>query len=260
MNLKNVDKFLLDGKNFESRLIMGTALFSNVKLLNNCLKKSGTNIVTVAIRRLDLANKENFFDNLEKNFTFLPNTAGSYTKKEAILTAELARECLETNWIKLELIADEETLLPDPIELYKASEELIKKKFKVFAYCSDDPILCKRLEDIGCTAVMPLISPIGSGLGLRNEHNLEMIRNMCKGTVIVDAGIGKPSDAAKVMELGIDAVLLNSSVARSFDPQNMSEAMKLAVVAGRKGYLSGMIEKSKKALKSTPFKGKISNF
>ena len=151
-------------------------------------------------------------------------------------------------------------LLPDPIELFETCKELIKKGFKVFAYCSDDPVLCKRLEDEGCVSVMPLVSPIGSGLGIRNEHNLELIRKMCSGLIFVDAGIGRPSDASKIMELGFDGVLLNSSVARSLDPPTMAEAMKLAVISGRLGFESGLIEKSKLALQSTTFKGKISNF
>ena len=162
-----------------------------------------------------------------------------FHKKEAILTAELSRESLETNWIKLELIGEDEMLLPDPIELFSTCDELLKRKFKIFAYCSDDPILCKRLEEIGCEVVMPLIAPIGSGLGIRNEHNLEIIREMCSGLIFVDAGIGLPSDACKIMELGFDAVLLNSSVARSLDPVNMAEAMKMAVIGGRKSFLSG---------------------
>ena len=176
------------------------------------------------------------------------------------MTAELSRESLKTDWIKLELISENEMLLPDPLELFATCEELVKKKFKIFAYCSDDPILCKRLEELGCAAVMPLISPIGSGLGIRNEHNLEIIRSICKGVIIVDAGIGTPSHACKVMELGFDGVLLNSSVARSFDPIQMANAMNLAVKSGRLSYLSGPIEKTKKAVRSTPFRGKISNF
>ena len=259
-DLGKKDNFIVGGKKFKSRLIMGTALFPNLKILNDCLKISNTDIVTVAIRRIDLANKGYFFDSIDSKYNFLPNTAGCFTQKEAVLTAELARECLETNWLNLELISDEETLLPDPIELYNTCKELIKKKFEVFAYCSDDPILCKKLEDLGCVAVMPLIAPIGSGLGIRNEHNLEMIRSMCSGTVIVDAGIGKPSDASRVMELGFDGVLLNSAVARSLDPVNMAEAMKYAVISGRKGYLSGIIQKNTKAIRTSGFKGKISNF
>ena len=254
------DELLIDGRGFKSRLIMGTSLFPNLEVLNKALESSGAEIITLAIRRLNLSKKTSFLSQIKRNYTYLPNTAGCFTKKEAILTAELARQTLETNWIKLELISDEEMLLPDPIELFQTCKELIKKGFKVFAYCSDDPILCKRLEDEGCVSVMPLVSPIGSGLGIRNEHNLELIRKMCSGLIFVDAGIGQPSDASKIMELGFDGVLLNSSVARSFDPPTMAEAMKLAVVSGRLGFKSGLIEKSKLALNSTTFKGKISNF
>ena len=177
-----------------------------------------------------------------------------------MLTAELGRELIETNLIKLELIAEDDTLLPNSVDLIDVAKELIKKKFKVLVYCSDDPIVCKRLEEIGCEAVMPLISPIGSGLGIRNEHNLELIRDFCKGKIIVDAGIGKPSDAVRVMELGFDAVLLNSSVARSMDPLEMAYAMKLAVKSGRSAFIAGVIEKNKYARRSSPIHGKISNF
>ena len=256
----NTDDLKLDGKFFKSRLIMGTALFPNVDILNKSLKSSGAEIITMAIRRLNLTKNENFLGQVDSGYKFLPNTAGCFTKKEAILTAELARETLETDWLKLELISDKEMLLPDPIELYNACKDLIKSKFKIFAYCSDDPILCKRLEDLGCEVVMPLVSPIGSGQGIRNEQNLEIIRKMCTGNIFVDAGIGKPSDVAKIMELGFDGVLLNSSVARSLNPIEMAEAMKLAVLSGRKGFTSGIIEKSKFAPGSTSFKGKISNF
>ena len=254
------DYLVIDGKKFNSRLIMGTSLYPNLDAMNKSLEISETQIITVAIRRINLSPKENFLDQLNKEYSFLPNTAGCFTQKEAILTAELARETLQTNWIKLELISDKEMLLPDPIELYDACKSLVKKNFRVFAYCSDDPILCKRLEDLGCEIVMPLVSPIGSGLGVRNEHNLEIIRRICSGKIFVDAGIGKPSDASKIMEMGFDGVLLNSSVARSLDPINMAKAMKLAVISGRLGYKSGIIEKSKMASESTSFKGKISNF
>ena len=255
-----MDKLFIDGISFESRLIMGTSLFPNIEILNKSLEKSSSEIITMAVRRLNISGDNDFIKQVNKKYRFLPNTAGCFTKKEAILTAELARELLQTNWIKLELISDEEMLLPDPIELFETCKELIKKGFKVFAYCSDDPILCKRLEDEGCVSVMPLVSPIGSGLGIRNEHNLELIRKMCSGLIFVDAGIGQPSDASKIMELGFDGVLLNSSVARSLDPPTMAEAMKLAVASGRLGFKSGLIEKSKLALNSTTFKGKISNF
>ena len=257
--MKN-SSILIDGKKFSSRLIMGTALYPNLKVLNESLQASDTEIITISMRRLNISKENFFFDQINKDYTLLPNTAGCYTRKEAILTAELAREALKTDWIKIEIISEDEMLLPDPIELFATCEELKKKKFKIFAYCSDDPILCKRLEDLGCEVVMPLVSPIGSGLGIRNLHNLEIIRNLCKGLIFVDAGIGSPSDACKIMEIGFDGVLLNSSVARSHDPINMAKAMKLATESGRISFLSGVIEKTKKAVKSTPFKGKISNF
>ncbi len=254
------DKLIIDNKKFSSRLIMGTSLFPNVDVLNKSIISSGSEIITLAVRRLNISGDNSFLKQIKNKYQFLPNTAGCYTKKEAILTAELARELMNTNWIKLELISDDEMLLPDPIELFETCRELIKKKFKVFAYCSDDPILCKRLEDEGCIAVMPLISPIGSALGIRNIHSLEIIRKICSGLLFVDAGIGRPSDASRVMELGFDGVLLNSSVARSLNPIQMAESMKLAVHSGRLGYKSGLIEKSKTATGSTTFKGKISNF
>ena len=254
------DYLVIDGKKFNSRLIMGTSLYPNLDVMNKSLEISETQIITVAIRRLNLSSKGFFLDQLNKDYYFLPNTAGCFTQKEAILTAELARETLQTNWIKLELISDKEMLLPDPIELFDTCKSLVKKNFRVFVYCSDDPILCKRLEDLGCEIVMPLVSPIGSGLGVRNEHNLEIIRRICSGKIFVDAGIGKPSDASRIMEMGFDGVLLNSSVARSLDPINMANAMKLAVISGRLGYKSGIIEKKNMASESTPFKGKISNF
>ncbi len=254
------DIFEIDGRKINSRLIMGTALYPNQFVLKKSLEASQTQIVTVSIRRFNKESNVDILTSIKKKFLFLPNTAGCFSSKEAILTAELSRESLETNWIKLEIIGDENTLLPDSIELLESAKKLIKKGFKVFAYCSDDPIICKKLADLGCIAVMPLISPIGSALGIRNEHNLELIRESCSCCLIVDAGIGKPSDAARVMELGYDGVLLNSSVARSNDPIEMAEAMKYAVIAGRKGYLSGLIEKDKYAKNSTHNEGKISNF
>ena len=169
-DLKNTDKLKIDGKFFNSRLILGTALFPNIDVLNKSIKKAESEIITTSVRRLGLNQKDFFVDQINKKFTLLPNTAGCYTKKEAVLTAELARESMNTNWIKLELISDKEMLLPDPIELYNACMSLVKKKFRVFAYCSDDPILCKKLEDLGCEIVMPLVSPIGSGLGLSLIH------------------------------------------------------------------------------------------
>ncbi|MDC3091183.1 thiazole synthase [Rickettsiales bacterium] len=257
---KKKDFFEIDGRKYKSRLIMGTSLYPNQKVMKKCLEISETELVTVSIRRVDLNSSVNIFNDLKKKLSFIPNTAGCYTKKEVILTAELGRELLQTNLIKLELIAEDETLLPNSVDLIDVAKELIKKKFKVLAYCSDDPIFCKKLEEIGCEAVMPLVSPIGSGLGIRNEHNLELIRDFCKGKVIVDAGIGKPSDAVRVMELGFDAVLLNSAVARSMDPIEMAYAMNLAIKSGRAAYIAGIIEKNKHARRSSPMQGKITNF
>jgi len=258
--MKFKDTFKIGGKEFSSRLIMGTALYPNQLILKNSLEASETQIVTVSIRRFDVGSNKDLLKVIRKNFFILPNTAGCYSAKEAILTAELGREALKTDWVKLEIIGDDQTLLPDSVELLKCTNELVKKGFKVLAYCSDDPIICKKLEDLGCCAVMPLISPIGSALGIRNEHNLELIKENCKCNLIVDAGIGKPSDAARVMEMGFDGVLLNSSVARALDPIEMAKAMKLAVIAGRKGYLSGLIEKDRYAKQTTMDEGKISNF
>ena len=254
------DKLKINNKKYSSRLIMGTSQYPNDKILEESLALSGAEIITVSIRKVDFNSNDNIFERLKEKYTFLPNTAGCLSSREAILTAELSREALETNLLKLEIIADEDTLLPNSIELVNTSRELVKKGFKIFAYCSDDPVICLKLEEVGCEVVMPLVSPIGSGLGIRNQHNLELIREFCKGNVIVDAGIGKPSDAAKVMELGFDGVLLNSSVARSLEPKHMAEAMKLAVRAGRKAFLSGMIEQNKYSRLSTSNHGKISNF
>ncbi len=249
--MSKTDLLYISNKSFKSRLIMGTSLYPNQAVLEKSLEASETEIITVSLRRYDIKSKTNILETLKKKYTFLPNTAGCYNSKEAILTAELSREALETDFLKLEIISDEETLLPDSVELIKTAKELIKKKFKILAYSNDDPVICKKLEDIGCAAVMPLIAPIGSALGIRNEHNLELIREFCNGVLIVDAGIGKTSDATKVMELGYDGVLLNSSVARSMDPIAMAYAMKLAVKAGREGYKAGFIEKNKYAKRST---------
>lgn len=255
--MKEGDFLKLSDKLFKSRLIMGTSMYPNQFVLEKSLEASETEIITVSIRRFDIKSKTNILETLKKKYTFLPNTAGCYNSKEAILTAELSREALNTDFLKLELISDEETLLPDSVELINTAKELIKKNFKVLAYSNDDPVICKKLEDIGCIAVMPLVAPIGSALGIRNEHNLELIREFCKGTLIVDAGIGKTSDAVKVMELGYDGVLLNSSVARSIDPILMANAMKLAVKAGRDGFKAGFIEKNKYGRRSTLNDGRI---
>jgi len=253
------DIFQLGGKFFRSRLLMGTSRYSSPQLLINSLHSAETEIITVSIRRLNLQQKDQtFLSNQQlKTYQLLPNTAGCYTAKDAILTAELAREALETNWIKVEVIGDEKTLLPDGLELLKACEVLVKSGFVVLPYTNDDPILCRRLEGVGCAAVMPLAAPIGSGLGIRNPHNLQLIKQAVSVPVIVDAGIGTASDAALAMELGCDAVLLNTAVAEAMNPIQMALAMKYAVLAGRNAYLAGRIPKILQGQASTSMSGKI---
>ncbi len=253
------DKFLLGGREFRSRLLLGTANYPSPKTLLDALEASEAEILTVAIRRVNLEQKENtFLDFIDLDkYQLLPNTAGCYSAKEAVLTAELAREALGVNWIKVEVIADERTLLPEPVELLKASEELVKKGFVVLPYTNDDPILAKKLEDIGCAAVMPLAAPIGSGLGIRNPHNIQLIREAVKVPVIIDAGIGTASDAALAMELGADAVLINTAIAEAMNPVSMAKAMNLAIQAGRLAFTSGRIPKRFYAKPSTQTTGKI---
>ena len=254
-----MDTWQLAGKTFHSRLLLGTANYPSIKVLKECIEVSQTQIITFSIRRVNLQQKQATFLSLLdlENYQLLPNTAGCYTAKEAILTAHLAREALQTNWIKVEVISDDKTLLPDPIELLKACEVLVKEGFVVLPYCSDDPALCKRLEEVGCAAVMPLAAPIGSGLGIRNPHNLQLIKAMVKVPVIVDAGIGAPSDATIAMELGCDAILLNTAVAEAMNPVQMAKAFRLAIEAGRLGYLAGRIPKRFYAKASSPTQGKI---
>ncbi|MFB6305648.1 MAG: thiazole synthase, partial [Flavobacteriales bacterium] len=210
-NLKIADK------EFQSRLICGSSLYPNPQIMRDSLRESETEIVTIAIRRIDINNEEeNVFNYLkEDNYFFLPNTAGCYTAKDAILTAKLAREAIGTNWIKLEVIGDDETLFPDSTELIKAAEELLSEGFVVLPYCNDDPILCRKLKDIGCHAIMPLGAPIGSGMGICNPYNLRIIRERIDIPIIVDAGVGTASDAAIAMELGMDGVLMNSAIAKA---------------------------------------------
>lgn len=250
----------LAGKTFRSRLILGTANYPNLQILKEALQASGTEVVTVAIRRVNLVEKDEegpLKILKEENYTLLPNTAGCYTAKEAILTAKLARESLETNWIKLEVIGDSYSLFPDNEELLKAARELSTDGFTVFPYCIDDPIICKKLIDAGCAAVMPLGAPIGSGQGIRNPNNLELIRQQIKAPVIVDAGVGTSSHVSIAMELGCDGVLLNTAVAKAKDPVKMAAAMKHAVEAGRLAYEAGRIPERKFATPSSPERGKI---
>ena len=247
------DPFVLAGETFTSRLIMGTGGIPSLDVLDAALAASGTEITTVAMRRLDPAARGSILDVLaRRGVRVLPNTAGCYTAADAILTAQLAREALETMWVKLEVIADEHTLLPDPIELLDAAERLVNQGFLVLPYTNDDPVLARRLEQVGCVAVMPLGSPIGSGLGIRNPHNIELIVERAGVPVILDAGIGTASDAALAMELGCDGVLLASAVTRAQHPTQMAEAMRKAVDAGRLARLAGRIPVRRYAKASSP--------
>ena len=250
------DVLRIADKEFSSRLILGTARYPNPQVMMESLGASGAEMVTVSVRRFNL--KENdILDLLRGQFQLLPNTAGCYTAKEAILTAELAREALETNWIKLEVIGDDETLMPDVVELLKAAEELVRAGFTVLPYTNDDPITCRKLADIGCAAVMPLGAPIGSGAGIRNPYNIQIIRELITLPVIIDAGIGTASDAALAMELGADAILLNTAISRAEHPVMMANAMRHGVQACRLAYLAGRIPESLFAERSTPSEGLI---
>lgn len=252
------DQLVLGGRSFGSRLFMGTSMFPNQQVMLDSLEASGTELVTVAIRRITLEGSEaDTVGLLSGRYALLPNTAGCYTAREAVLTAKLAREALGTNWVKLEVIGDADTLWPDVEELLKAADELVRDGFVVLPYCSDDPVTCRKLEDIGCAAVMPLAAPIGSGLGLRNPYNLEIIRGQASVPVIVDAGIGTASDAALAMELGCDGVLLNTAVAKARDPVRMAGAMKLAVEAGHLAHRAGRIPKRQFAEASSPRLGMV---
>ena len=246
------------GKLFSSRFLIGTSRYPNQQIMLGAIEASGAEIVTVAVRRVSLdGGGEGLFDLLGDHFHLLPNTAGCFTARDAVVTAELAREALETNWIKLEVIGDEETLFPDVEQLLPAAAELVKKGFIVLPYCNDDPITCKKLEDIGCAAVMPLAAPIGSGMGIRNPYNLRIIREQCSLPIIVDAGVGTASDAAVALELGCDGILLNTAVAGARDPVKMAHAMRLGIEAGRLAHEAGRIPRKLYATASTPTEGSI---
>jgi thiazole synthase len=241
------------GRSFGSRLILGTGGAANLAVLEEALVASGTELTTVAMRRVDADGGPGVLDLLNRlGITPLPNTAGCRGAAEAVLTARLAREALKTDWVKLEVIADERTLLPDGIELVRAAEQLVDDGFVVMAYTNDDPVLARRLEDIGCAAVMPLGSPIGTGLGIANPHNIAMIVERANVPIVLDAGIGTASDAAQAMELGCDAVLLATAVTRSADPPTMAKAMAAAVTAGRLAHQAGRIPKRFWAQASSP--------
>ncbi|MFI6516651.1 thiazole synthase [Spirillospora sp. NPDC050679] len=250
------DRLVIAGREFGSRLIMGTGGAPSMRVLQEALTASGTELTTVAMRRVDPAARGSVLEVLrECGIAVLPNTAGCFTAGEAVLTAKLAREALGTDWVKLEVIADEHTLLPDPIELVEAAEQLVDDGFTVLPYTSDDPVLARRLEQVGCAAVMPLGSPIGSGLGIRNPHNIELIVERAGVPVILDAGLGTASDAALAMELGCDAVLLATAVTRAQSPARMAAAMRHAVEAGRLARLAGRIPKRRYAQASSPWEG-----
>ncbi|TWD83444.1 thiazole-phosphate synthase [Kribbella amoyensis] len=254
------DTLVLAGIELTSRLVMGTGGAPSLEVLEEALVASGTQLTTVALRRLDPGQQGSVLDVLRKHdIAVLPNTAGCFTAGEAVLTARLAREALQTDLLKLEVVADDHTLLPDPVELLDAAETLAADGFQVLAYTNDDPILARRLEQAGCAAVMPLGSPIGSGLGIRNPHNISMIVEAAQVPVVLDAGIGTASDAALAMELGCDAVLLATAVTRAERPALMAAAMRDAVTAGRGARLAGRIPRRFHAAQaSSPLEGRAS--
>jgi len=244
---------------FKSRLMVGTGKYPTNEIMKKALDASGAEVVTVAVRRVNLdRTKESMLDHIDtKKFTLLPNTAGCYTAADAIRTARLAREALETEFVKLEVLGDEKTLFPDNEALLESARVLVKEGFSVLPYTNDDPIMARKLEDLGCAAVMPLAAPIGSGLGIRNPHNIRIILETVKVPVIVDAGVGTASDAAVAMELGCHGILMNTGIAGAKDPVGMANAMRLAVEAGRLAYLSGRIPKKLYASASSPLQGLI---
>mgnify|MGYP000853289183 CR=1 len=245
---------------FRSRLFVGTGKYQSLEETEAATKASGAEVITVALRRVDLSAKGEGSLHavlLRLGMTILPNTAGCYTVADALRTARLARELLDTPLVKLEVIGDDVTLFPDNEGTLEAARELVKEGFVVLPYCSDDPIVCKKLADIGCAAVMPLAAPIGSGLGVRNPYNLAIIREQVKLPLIVDAGVGTASDAARVMELGADGVLMNTAIAGATHPVLMAEAMREAVSAGRKAFRAGRIPKKLYATASSPLDGLI---
>jgi thiazole synthase len=252
------DVLILGGERLGSRLLLGTGGASSLSALEGAIRASGTELVTVAMRRVPSAGTGGLLDLLDAcGVRVLPNTAGCYTARDAVLTAHLGREALETSWVKLEVIADDRTLLPDAVELLDAAERLVADGFIVLPYTTDDPVLARRLADVGCAAVMPLGSPIGSGLGIRNPHAIEMIRDAVEVPVVLDAGVGTASDAALAMELGCDAVLVASAVTRAENPTAMASAMGHAVRAGRLARLAGRIPRRYLAQPSSSFEGLV---
>tara|TARA_B100001057_G_scaffold303933_1_gene304098 strand:+ start:205 stop:978 length:774 start_codon:yes stop_codon:yes gene_type:complete len=254
------DKLIIFNKRFNSRLIVGTGKYKNMRECAKAIKLSGADIVTVAVRRVNITDKKkpllmDFID--PKKITYLPNTAGCFNSEEALRTLRLAREIGGWKLVKLEVLGDKKNLFPEMIETLKSTEILTKEGFKVMVYCNDDPLMAKRLENVGAVAIMPLAAPIGSGLGIQNKVNLRIIRNQTKLPLIIDAGLGQVSDAAIAMELGCDGVLVNTAIAKAKKPFEMAKAFKNAVIAGRQSFLSGRIEKKLMGNASSPKKGII---
>ena len=249
------DVFTIANKNFNSRLIVGTGKYKNFEETANAVKASGADIVTVAVRRVNILDKDQplLMDYLDpKLITYLPNTAGCYSSEEALRTLRLAREMGDWRLVKLEVLGDKKTLYPDMIETIKSTEILVKEGFEVMVYCTDDPILSKKVEDVGACAIMPLGAPIGSGLGIQNTTNIKLIKEQSTVPVIVDAGVGTASDATIAMELGCDGVLINTAIAEAENPVLMAESMKHAVIAGRKAFKAVRMNKRKYASASSP--------
>ena len=255
-----MDKLKIAKNTFSSRLIVGTGKYSSMSECAKAIKISGAEIVTVAVRRVNISDSKkpllmDFID--PKKITYLPNTAGCFNSKDALRTLRLAREIGGWKLVKLEVLGDKKSLFPDMIETLKSTEVLTKEGFNVMVYCNDDPLMAKRLENAGAVAIMPLAAPIGSGLGIQNKVNIKIIRDQTKLPLIIDAGIGQASDAAETMELGCDGVLINTAIAKANKPYIMAEAMKFAVIAGRKSYLSGRIKKNLFGNASSPKLGII---
>ena len=255
-----MDPLTIAGRTFTSRLIIGTGKYPSNPVMVQAHDASGAEMVTVAVRRVNISDRsrESMLDFIDTDrFFILPNTAGCYTADEAVRTARLAREAGLSNWVKLEVIGDEKTLFPDNEALIEATRVLVKEGFVVLPYTTDDPVVCRKLEDAGAAAVMPLVAPIGSGLGIQNQNNLRIVREFAHVPVVVDAGVGTASDAALAMELGADAVLMKTAIAGAKDPVQMARAMRLAVEAGRLAYLAGRIPRRMYANASSPLEGVV---
>ena len=251
------DEFFVAGKKIKSRLIVGTGKYKNFKQTADAVKASGADIVTVAVRRVNIIDKKKptLMDYINpKKITYLPNTAGCFNSRDALRILRLAREMGGWKLVKLEILGDKKTLYPNMIETIKSTEVLVKEGFKVMVYCTDDPIMTQQLEDVGASAIMPLAAPIGSGLGIQNKLNIKIIKEQSKVPIIVDAGVGQASDATIAMELGCDGVLVNTAIAEAINPIRMAEAMKFAVISGRKSYLAGRMKKKEYGSASSPKK------